>query len=43
MIPFIKTKLNKSDRQTNIDKYKVAAHKILQNILLKQKFDLLRH
>ena len=43
MITFLKVKLKNSDGQTNIDKYKVAAHKLLQNILSKQKFDLLRH
>ena len=39
MISFIKAKLNKSDEQTNIDKDRVDAHKILQNIIS----DLLRH
>ena len=28
-----KAKLKKTDRQTNIDKYGVAEHKILQNIV----------
>ena len=39
---FIKAKLKKSEeQQTNIDKYRVAVYKILQNIIsLKQKFDL---
>ncbi len=32
-------KLKKSDKQTNIDKYRVAAYKILQNIIL----EILRH
>ncbi len=42
MTSFIKVKLNKSDEQTNIDKYRVSPHKILQNIT-DQKFDLLSH
>ena len=29
---FIKAKLKKLDRQTNIDKYRGAAHELLQNI-----------
>ena len=33
MTIFIKGKLNKSDGQTNIDKYRVSQHKILQNII----------
>ena len=34
MSTFSNTKLKKPDGQTNIKKYRVAAHKILQNILL---------
>ena len=41
MSAFIKAKLKNGDRQTNIDKYRLAVHKILQNIILDQKFDLL--
>ncbi len=37
MTTFIKAKLKKSDEQTNIDKYRVFAHTILQNIILLQK------
>ena len=33
MTTFIKAKINKSDDDTNIDKYRVAAHEILQNII----------
>ncbi len=32
MTTFIKATLKKLDRQTNIEKYRVAVHKILQNI-----------
>ena len=38
MTTFIKVKLKKSDGQTNFDKYRLAAHKILQNIISGQKF-----
>ena len=37
MTTFIKAKLKKSEGQTNIGKYRVATHKILQNIF-EQKF-----
>ena len=37
MTTFMKAKLKKSDRQTNIEKYRVAVHKILQNIISEQK------
>ena len=40
---FIKTQLNKSNGQTNINKYMLAAYNILQNIIEEQEFDLLRH
>ncbi len=33
MTTFSKAKLKKSDGQTIIDKYRVAAHKILHNII----------
>ncbi len=39
----IKTKLKKTYGQTNIDKFGVAAHKMLLNIISEQKFNLLRH
>ncbi len=44
MATFIKAKLKKSYGQTNIDKYRVAAHghKILQNILPEQQFDFVQ-
>ena len=38
-----KAKLKQSDGQTNIEKYRVAAHKMLQNIIAKQICYLLRH
>ncbi len=37
MTTFIKAIIKNSDGQTNIDKYKVAANEILQNIISKQK------
>ena len=40
MTIFKKAKLKKSESQTKIDKYIVSAHKILQNIITEQKFDL---
>ena len=43
MTTFIKAKLKKSDGQMNIDKYRVAAHSTLQNIISKQNFNLLHH
>ncbi len=42
VITFIRTKLKKSNGQTNINKYMLAAYNILQNIMAEQKFDLLR-
>ena len=33
----------KSDGQTNIEKYRVTANKMLQNVMLDQKKYLLRH
>ncbi len=33
--------LKKSDRQTNIDKYRIDAYRILSNSISEQKFDLL--
>ncbi len=41
MTTFIKAKLKKSDGQKNIDKYRLAALEILQNIISEQNFDLL--
>ena len=41
MTTFIKAKHKESDGQTNIDKYKVVAHKILKNIISKQNFESL--
>ena len=32
MTTIIEAKLKKWDRQTNVERYKVAAHKVLQNI-----------
>ncbi len=43
MTTFIKAKLKKSDKNKKIDKYRVAAYKILQYIILEQIFDLLCH
>ena len=40
MITFIKEKIKKSDGQTNMDVYRVAAHVILQIIISEQKFHL---
>ena len=40
MTTFIKGKLKKSERQTNIDNFRVAAHKILQNIYLGSKISI---
>ncbi len=37
------TTFMESDGQTNIDKYREVAHKLLQNIILEQNFDLLHH
>ena len=36
----VKEKLKKSDDQTNIDKYRVIVHKILQNIMSEQNFEI---
>ncbi len=41
MTTFIKAKLKKSDEQKIIDKYRVVANEILQNVISEQKFDLL--
>ncbi len=38
MKKYIKAKLKKFYGKTNIDKYRVAAHIILENIILEQKF-----
>ena len=45
MTTFIKSKIKKSIGQTNIDKSKVAVHKMSLNIILKseQIFDSMRH
>ena len=43
MTTFIKAKIKKSDGQTIIDKYRVAAHTILQNTISEQIFNVLRH
>ena len=44
MKSFIKAKLKKLDRQTNIDKHRGAAHELLQNIFSEQMFFyFLRH
>ncbi len=45
MATSINAKLKKSDRQTNIEKYKVAVqlYKVLQKVILGQNFYLLRH
>ena len=40
MTTFIKEKPKLSDRQTNIDRYRVVALKILQTIISEHKFDL---
>ena len=40
MTTFIKAKLNKADGQMIIDKYRVAAHTILHNIISGKKFDV---
>ncbi len=37
---FIKVKLKKWDRLTNIDKYRVATHKKLEQFYSEQKYDL---
>ncbi len=42
MATFIKVKLKKSDLQTNIDKTRVAAYKVLHNIIRDLSY-LLRH
>ena len=39
----IKAKLKKSDRQTNLEKYRVAVNKILQSIISEPKSNLLRY
>ncbi len=39
MTTFIIVKFKKSDEQTNIVKYRVSAHKILQTIICEQNFD----
>ena len=38
MTTFIKAKHKKSDRQTKVEKFRLTAHKILQNIILEQNF-----
>ncbi len=45
MTTFIKSEIKKSIGQTNIDKSKVAVHKMSLNIILKseQIFDSMRH
>ncbi len=43
MTTFTKVNLKKTDEQTNIDKYRVATHRILQNIISEQNFDLFHH
>ncbi len=45
MTTTINAKLKKSDRLTNVEKYRVAVqiHKVLQNMILGQKSYLLRH
>ena len=43
MTTFIKARLKKLVRQTNIEKYRVAVHKILQNIISEQNSYLLYH
>ncbi len=35
-----KVKLKRSDRQTNTDEYRVTVHKILQNIIPEQIFEM---
>ncbi len=40
---FKRMKFKISDVQTNIDKYRETANKIIQNIISGQKFDLLRN
>ena len=42
MTTFIKAKLNKADGQMIIDKYRVAAHTILHNIISGKEFDVFR-
>ncbi len=37
MTTFIKVNLKKSDRLTNIERNRIAAHKVLQNIISEQK------
>ena len=39
----LKKTLKKWNGQTNTDKYRVAAHKILHDIISEQKLDLLSH
>ena len=41
MTKFIKVKLKKSDVKSNTDKYREAAHKILQNDISDQKLFLM--
>ena len=41
MTTLIKAKLKKSDRLKNIDKYRVAAHKILNIIIIELKSKIL--
>ena len=39
-IMYIKAKHNKSDGQTNIDKYRITEHILLQNNISKSWFDI---
>ncbi len=42
MITFVRAKLKKLDRETNIDKIRVDTHTVLQNTTTEQTFDLLK-